>query len=311
MLISLPFMSNRPDSNDTKANITGDDLSALLTRLKLEAELYVDGEFCGSWAVDTSGSRRIPFHIIGSGDAWLHINGEKQKLQTGDLLIFPRDTQHVLSSSDDIPEPEHINQTPSGNGATTRLICGFFEFKSKASWPLLDALADAILIAHNSPNSSLCNAIVGLLKEELNQQEHGYLLAVNRLAELLFLQVLRHQIRNEVINTGLLAALFDPHLGKALSLMHQQSDKRWTLLQLAEASALSRSSFAKRFHEMTGTPAMAYLTAWRMQNATELLQHTSMSLFGISDACGYESEAAFRKAFKNHTGLTPGQVRKK
>lgn len=309
------FMTDRPSSKAqtgaaSEPYTEQDPLSSVLTRLELQAEIYVDGAFCGSWAVDTSGSRKMPFHIIGAGQAWLHMGSQAECLEQGDLVFFPRDAQHILSSSAQAPSSAEVNQSPSGLGDTTRLICGFFEFHNRASWPLLDALEEAVVVKSQDAASTACNALVGFMVDELNQRDAGYFSAVNRLAELLFLQLLRQQIRRGHLNTGLLKALFDPAISRALALIHQQPEQRWTLQSLAEASALGRSSFAKRFHDMVGLPAMQYLTAWRMQDATQFLTDSDFSLWEVAERCGYESEVAFRKAYKKHTGVTPGQVRK-
>lgn len=302
-------MSNRPNIYLDRP----DALSALFSRLELSAEVYVNGDFCGAWAVDTSGSRRIPFHLIGRGQAWLHMEGEPTRnLSAGDLVVFPHDSRHVLANSAEVPAESAINAfSDSSDGPVTRLICGFFEFKSRAVWPLLDSLSPLIVIDLSDMSTMpMVRQLIDLMVAELNQAHPGHYAAVNHLAELLFIQVIRAQISSGKVDTGLLAALFDHQIGKALNAIHQNPAKRWTLETLAQEATMGRSSFAKRFNGLVGEPAMQYLTGWRMQEATLLLEKTTESMLAIAEKCGYESEAAFRKAYKSHTGQTPGQVRR-
>ena len=302
-------MSNRPIMYLNNP----DSLSIIFSKLQLSAEVYVNGDFCGTWAVDTSGSRRIPFHLIGRGKAWLHMDGnESIGLSSGDLVVFPKDHQHILANSSEVPAASIINNyQASDSGAITNLVCGFFEFKNKAAWPLLDSLPPLILLdlSEISTNAFARN-LIDMIIAELNQAQPGYYAAINHLAELLFIQVIRTQILSGKIKSGLLCALFDKQIGKALSAIHQSPEKRWTLERLAETATMGRSGFAKRFNDLVGQPAMQYLAAWRMQEATSLLLNTTESILAIADKCGYESEAAFRKAYKNNTGSTPGEVRK-
>lgn len=291
-----------------------DALSSVLSRLELQAEVYVNGDFCGAWAVDTSGSRRIPFHLIGKGKAWLHMEGKpEQMLATGDLVIFPRDNQHILASSEVEPAREMVNAELSGDdGPITHVICGFFEFQNKAAWPLLDSLPEVVVLdlSEQSANPAV-RQLIELMITELGKNEPGYYAVINQLAYLLFIQILRQQIRVGALKTGLLAALFDSKISKALAAIHNQPSNNWTLELLAQEAAMGRSSFAQRFNELVGSPTMQYLAAWRMQEAKHLLVTTSQSMVEISEHCGYESEAAFRKAYRKIVGEPPGATRKK
>jgi len=290
-----------------------DALSSVLSRLQLNAEVYSDGDFCGTWGVDTSGSRRIPFHLIGRGEAWLHVEGQTaQMLSSGDLVIFPRDSQHVIANSSEIPASELINAVIAvDQGPITNMVCGFFEFKNKSAWPLLDSLAPVIVIDLSDMSmSSTIRGLIDLMVAELNRRAPGFYAVINQLAYLLFVQVLRQQIEQGKVDSGLLAALFDSKISKALSAIHNHPAQRWTLESLAAEAAMGRSSFARHFNELTGIPPMQYLTSWRMQEAKTLLTTTALSLSHIAEQCGYESEAAFRKAFKKMIGTPPGEVRR-
>ena len=239
---------------------TPDALSAVLSQLQLETEIYSHGDFCGVWALDTSGSRRIPFHLIGKGEAWLHMEDQPTTiLSSGDLVIFPQDKQHVIAHSRNKPAPNQINAEPqTDRGIATNIICGFFEFKNKAAWPLLDSLAPVILIDLSDQSmSSIIRRLIGLIVAELRRAEPGFYTVINHLAHLLFIQILRQQIEQDRVNTGLLAALFDTKISKALSAIHNFPQQRWSLELLASEAAMGRSSFAHQFNVLIGMPPHA------------------------------------------------------
>lgn len=302
-------MSDRPNNHLDKP----DALSSVLSRLELSAEVYANGDYCGAWGIDTSGSHKIPFHLIGRGRAWLHLPDDQSiALSTGDLVLFPRDIQHVVSNSNTLPPDELINMgSSSDSGESTNVVCGFFEFANKAAWPLLDSLPELILLdLAQQANSSAIRALIDLMIRELQNEQQGYYAVINQLSYLLFIEIIRQQIQQGHLKTGLLAAMFDHKLSQVLAVIHNQPEEQWTLERLAQIAAMGRSSFATRFHELVGMPAMQYVGHWRMQLAKQLLSNTTQSMFEIAEKCGYQSEVAFRKAFKKITGVTPGKIRR-
>lgn len=288
-----------------------DPLSILLARLELKAEVYVNGDFCGTWAVDTAGSRRIPFHLIAEGEAWLHFEGSQPRaLASRDLVVFPHDHHHIISNSREKPAASKINVPMSNDGAVTQMVCGFFEFGNPALYPLLEALPGAIHLAAGSGESHRrIRRLIEMMLDELERGHPGNYIAIDQLAFLVFIEVLREQVNRGALSAGLLSALFDPRVGRALNAIHHQPGKPWNLQLLAERAAMSRSNFAERFTSLVGLTPMKYLTSWRMTEARRLLTRTELSTATIAEMCGYEAEAAFRKAFKNTLGETPGAVR--
>ncbi|WP_053980064.1 AraC family transcriptional regulator [Marinagarivorans algicola] len=290
-----------------------DGLSALLQRLQLHAEVYVNGEFCGPWAVDTSGAKHMPFHLISRGEAWLHMGSEPPRhLTSGDLVFFPHDDRHIIASDSLCPAEEAINVDSQLNmGPITQMVCGFFEFKNKQAWPLVEALGSVVILDLSAMSDApQVRTVLDLMIGELSREQPGHYAVVNHLAYLLFVEVIRQQIKVGAIQSGLLTALFDTRISRALAAIHGQPGRHWSLELLAAETAMGRSSFAKRFNDMVGMPAMQYLVHWRMQEATHELVKTQRTITDIAEQCGYESEAAFRKAFKKVTGRTPSDVRK-
>jgi len=300
---------------------SSDALSQILTSLGLQVDVYAHREVCGHWAIDTSGSKKMPFHLVAHGRAWLHLDSDKSNpilLSAGDLVLFPRDVEHVITSEAEQPDVALLKETEEQafcevdpDSQSTTLICGAFEFTSKGAWPLLDALPESVIIdlSQQSQNPQL-RKLIELLIMELESRHTGCFAAVSHIAHLIFIDVLRTQMSNE-LSSGLLAALADPHIGKALNLIHSSPEKPWTIESLASEVAMSRSVFASLFKEKTEMTPIKYLTDWRMREACELLRNTQKGIFDIAESLGYSSEAAFRKAFKASTGCSPAQYRKR
>ena len=234
----------------------------LLARLALKAEVYVDGDFCGTWAVDTAGSRRIPFHLIVEGNAWLHFpESTPRALKRRDLVVFPQDAHHVSASSPEPPAADSVNAPMSNGGdTTTRMGCGFFEFSSPALFPVLKALPEVVLLeaAKNSVDDR-AGRLVDMMLEELRNDSPGAYAAIDQMASLLFIQVLREAVTSGTLTTGLIVALSDPHLGRALTAIHTGPEESWTVDSLASRAAMSGSSFSSRFADVVGYSPMKYL----------------------------------------------------
>lgn len=298
-------MSDRPET---------DALSDILRRMRLKAEIYARPDYCGNWAVDTSGHRKVAFHLIERGSGWLHTEDGQipQQMVSGDLVLFPHDSPHAIASSSEKPLPSVLNAAPPEeiDGPVTSLLCGFFEFENKTAWPLLDGLPEIIMLDLRSSSAHpATQTLLRLIVNELESGAPGADAVVNELAFVLFIHVLRSQM-NESLTSGLLSALADPKIGRALNILHADISTQWTVDSLAAFAAMSRSAFAKRFRELIGMSPMRYLTEWRMHEASELLQKSELAIADIAECIGYSSEAAFRKAFKSIVGQTPGRVRK-
>ncbi|MBI4005973.1 MAG: AraC family transcriptional regulator [Gammaproteobacteria bacterium] len=291
-----------------------DALSLILRRLRLRAEVFLHADFCGTWAVDTSGQRKVPFHLIGRGNGWLHTDDSDQPylLTAGDFVVFPHDDRHVISNSATPPLASVINQPPEPNaeGPITSLLCGYFEFQTKAVWPLLNELP-GVIVLDLKETGRLGNtySLIQQIISELELQLAGVDAAVNQLAYVLFIHVLRAEM-SRGLERGLLNALTDPKIGRVLNQIHANPGDDWTVARLAKACGMSRSNFTSRFNQLVGMTPMRYVTEWRMQEAIELLQTTNLSIAMIAERCGYLSEVSFRKAFRSVIGEPPGRVRR-
>lgn len=292
-----------------------DVLSDLLRLLRLRASVFFHASVCGAWSVDSSGENKATFHLIARGACWLHLpERDPLPLRGGDLVVFPRDAVHVISSSPERAElPPHSGLVSAGgDGPSTSLVCGYFEFETPLANPILASLPDVVHIrSEETGNAGWLDLLMRFIAAETESGEAGSDVLVDRLADVLFIQVLRTYLREHPGAAGILAALSDRKIARALQSLHDRPGSGWTVEALADRAGMSRAAFAKRFQELMGMAPMAYVAHWRMQRAYEKLYLGGQSVAAIAEQSGYQSEAAFRKAFKQHMGYGPGAVRRR
>lgn len=292
-----------------------DTLTDVLRLLRLRTNVFLHSSFCGVWAVDTSGQKKAAFHVVSSGDCWLHLDGQAPiPLHAGDLLVLPRDAPHRLSSLSSTPGPDvPLNQPAREPGLpdSTSLICGYFEFNSRAWNPIIEALPEVVVLHGAEENEAASvGVLIRLMVEEAGADWFGGDVMLDRLGDALFILVVRAVMSRASVDHGYLAALGDPQLARAFQAMHHAPEQAWTLDALGRAAGMSRSAFATRFHEIVGMTPMNYLTRWRMQLAQDGLRDPALSMIDIAERTGYTSEAAFSRAYKREFGTTPGSARR-
>jgi AraC-like DNA-binding protein len=284
-----------------------DALSSLLQNLQPQGHIFFTGEYCGNFTVDTSGNGLAHFHVIARGQCWLRINEkiDPRPLQAGDLVLLPHDAPHALlpSAQGEIPDNSHEGYVS--------LICGYFEFNSNRVNPVLSALPEVVVLrADEHPEDGWLDLLLQFMKHEARREAPGMNMVIDRLSEVLFLFILRALIDNRDRSPEFLRAFADPAIARALGAIHSQPDKQWSLEQLADVAALSRTTFINRFRELVGITPASYLTKYRMDQASSLLRQGVCTMDEIAERCGYNSTAAFAKAYKKNTGVAPGTLRR-
>ncbi len=292
-----------------------DVLTDVLRLLRLKASVFFHSNFCGAWSVDSSGSGKATFHLVARGACWLHLQDQDEPvaLRGGDLIVFPRDARHIINDSPEPPVPGLPRGVvePGGEGPSTSLICGYFEFDSSQVNPLLDALPDVVHIRNESVSNAVwLDTLVRLISLETESDSPGSDAIVDKLSDVLFIQVVRTYMRESGTHHGLLAALGDPQIYRALQVVHENPGEQWSVESMAGHAGMSRSAFARKFQQLTEITPMHYVAHWRMQRAYDVLASTRQSVASVAEMFGYLSEASFSKAFKQHIGVGPGVVRK-
>ncbi|MBN9389320.1 MAG: AraC family transcriptional regulator [Chloroflexi bacterium] len=299
-------------------------LTDLLNTLELKGWLSSRRELVPPWRYDFAPSKDSMFHIITQGGAYLQVAGEDEliHLEAGDVVLFPGGYPHSLYDSPTSPRTRlvHLDYNPQRGyqvvsrdeeGPKLLLLCGAFHFDYPNDFPLLRRLPRLIHIpgVQGQMEPGFADILRLLTRESASQQPAAEVI-LRRLTELLFIQTLRLWLDQKAEGpTGWAGVLGDKPISAALSLIHYSPEHPWRVKELAEAAGLSRSIFTTRFTELVGEPPMTYLTRWRMLRAVRLLKN-EVSMDIISDRVGYESEAAFRKAFKREIGIPPAQYRK-
>src|SRR5262245_50550989 len=297
-----------------------DALMDVLDMLKPRGRVYCCSEMSAPWAMSLPADGYARFHFIERGGAWLRVDGAKQAtpLASGDLVILPHGNGHVLADSPKT-KPVPINRlikgkanSPcsvrhGGGGAQTLMACGSFQFEYVGTNPLLSVLPPLIHIrgGRGQPDEWV-EPTRKMLAYEARHPRPGSETLIARLIDIILVQAVRVCVEAQPYDqAGWLGALRDPQIGAALGLIHREPHQNWSVSALAREVAMSRSIFAAKFSSLVGAPPLTYLTRWRLWQASRLLAEGNLSVRETALRVGYESEAAFSKAFKRHFGQSP------
>jgi AraC-like DNA-binding protein len=267
-----------------------DRLSPFFTHSLPTASVFYSGQMCELASFEPPPSAdRGHLHLLRSGRLVLtDHHGVSTEVTQPSVLFLPKGQHHQIR-----PEPEGVE-----------LICALVDFGHEARASLLSAMpAFLVLPLSKLPHLSLT---LELLFQEAAHQRCGQQAALDLLVEYLLVQLLRHVMDESASPQGILAALADARLAKAVTAVHEQPHKNWTLERLAEVAHMSRAPFSNLFRERTGMTAMDYVTSWRMTLAQTLLKQ-GLSLKAIAPKVGYANEASLSRIFKQRLGLMPGQ----
>lgn len=287
-----------------------------LRHLHLGSEVYYVGQLCDAWHMSTpGGSDATTFHLVCHGEAWIVMpDGSKPtRMNAGDIAFFAHDAAHTFSARPALPRQpfDYSHPAPLDKDAPgTGLLCGHLSLPAHIRRLLLASFPDFMLIRPDkSPVGRQIRTLIEMMTEEAMHNELGVNAILDRLSDTLFLYVIRHALHHDPKLSPLLAALSDEHLRPAISAFIDAPAEQWTVERLAGLACQSRSTFSERFSQLVGMPPMEFVTTWRMQMASAMLADEQANMLDIAMRCGYESEAAFRKAFKRVIGVTPGKAR--
>lgn len=303
-----------------------DPLGEALHFLRMSGTFYCRSELTAPWALALPPVHRcLSFHVVTSGRCWLEVDGaEHRLLQPGDLALVPHGEGHRLSSDPGTAAPridelhhEKVSDRYAilrhgGGGAATSLVCGAVRFDHPAAHHLVKLLPRLIHVeATQSRQVEWIESTLRFMAAEAKELRPGGETVITRLADILVIQAIRSWIeRDPAAQSGWLGALQDEQIGRVIALIHRDPARPWTVASLAGEVAMSRSGFAARFTELVGEPAMQYVTRWRMHVAVNWLQEDGTALGELASRLGYQSEAAFSRAFKRFIGVPPGAVRR-
>ncbi len=283
--------------------MSADVLSDLLRSLRASGTVYFCDQLKAPWTKEFFDTTTGCFHQIRRGGCWVESEGMVEHLGPGDFIFLAPGRDHILSSQP--PGEEHSAADPG-----TLLLCGNCEFNSDVDSPMASLFPPISIIRDETlQEESWLKSILSQLSAEYLSQKPGAYLAVNKLTEVLMVELIRMNFGQNEQST-LMRALTDKQISAALSYLHNNFSHACTLDNLAKEVGLSRASFAKRFKDLVGLSMFDYLTQIRVQRAKELLTDTNQSLYEVANQIGYESDLAFTRTFKKRTGVTPTAYRK-
>ncbi|HKZ14302.1 MAG TPA: AraC family transcriptional regulator [Solirubrobacterales bacterium] len=298
----------------------GDPLAAALQPLQMTGAFYCASELTAPWGMTLP---PLPgyawFHVISEGGCELEVEGGAWTMHRGDLALVPHGTGHVLRSAPGVTAPDILDLNrervsdryellrDGGGGERSRMICGAVRFDHPAAQNLVDLLPGIVRVEGSlSTDAAHMQTTLALIAAETIEPRAGGEAVVTRLADILVIQAIRAWIETDPdAQAGWLGALRDERIGHALTLIHAEPERSWTVAELAREVAMSRSAFAARFTELVGVPVLRYLTEWRMRLAQNRLEADGVTVATVAAELGYGSEAAFARAFKRVTGTAP------
>jgi AraC-like DNA-binding protein len=301
-----------------------DVLADVLSVTRLGETVVTNAELVPPWGLEIDPTAEVAVHVVQRGRCWLRTVQPHQAIEmsSGDLVLIRSGVAHSICDAPTTPPRPHREVlaamprrlaalTPARAADTTRVMCAKYLFQEHAGHPLLALLPPLVrLSARDVERHRQLQLVLQLVAQELLDAGTGSELVLPRLVDSLLVFVLRAWLDAQPIGAdGWFGALRDPAIAKALSLMHRRPEVAWSVEQLAREVALSRAAFARRFAELVGETPVAYLTRWRMCIAAKLLSESEASLDQIALRVGYETSAAFSKAFRRSHGDSPGRYR--
>jgi len=326
------FYARGPETGAKRLDVFSD----VLRVLRLAGGVFLEAEFTAPWCLSGKISAEdckpfqvvprnvIASHFVAEGSMKLQVEGgETIDVYAGELVLLPHNHIHSFGSHLDaalVPAQKLIQSPPLGNivrirhgggGQSTQLLCGFLGTETSFA-PLLTALPAVLkLNLRKSSSGAWMESSFRFAVSEIAAGRMGSATVIAKLSELLFIEAVSQYVATlPTERRGWLAGLRDPQIGRALALLHAQPAQAWTAESLAVQVGMSRSVFAERFALLVGQPPMQYLALWRMHMAAQRLREGQSSVAQIAFAVGYDSEAAFSRAFKRQFGTSPGHWRK-
>jgi AraC-like DNA-binding protein len=326
--------------------VSHDILSDVLRNVRLRGALFFNVSGSKAWAAEAPASRVIAaavmpdsehvmeYHVVTHGSCWAAIVGEAPvRMETGDIVLFPHGDPHVMSSApgmraradvasyfesrperlpfalhfDGVEGPQPVSSADDGD---TTLVCGFLGCDVRPFNPLIATLPRLLHLRSAEKNDWITQFMRQAAAESQNKRPGGEAM-LERMSEMMFVDAVRRYVDTLPEDSrGWLAGLRDRFVGRALALMHDAPATEWTVDELGRRVGLSRSALHERFAEMIGQPPMQYLMNWRMQVAAALLRNTNATVASVALEVGYDSEAAFARAFKRLVGRPPAAWRR-
>ncbi|MDP3748199.1 MAG: AraC family transcriptional regulator [Phenylobacterium sp.] len=300
-----------------------DLLSEVLHDLRLGHASYGRSELTAPFGIEIPFKGGVRFHFVAEGACWILSAGQDAiRLEAGDVVLLPHGTGHVMADdpgrrprpleafSPELVGAESYRLTAGGGGARSLIVCCTIGFEGPTAHPLLELLPPALIVRRAKVSDPALPVLLDMMAREVTTPRIGSATIMARLADIVMSSIVRTWLEQQPTDlTGWLAAVRDPQVGLALARMHREPGQAWSVESLAAVAGMSRSKFSERFGQLLTVSPARYLLLWRMRLAAAWLRTGSMTVAQAAARLGYESDAAFSRAFKRVTGLSPGSAR--
>ncbi|MFT6957807.1 MAG: AraC-like DNA-binding protein [Halieaceae bacterium] len=291
----------------------------IFENLRFKGTIFFHSELAAPWGMSLERSEVSRFHIALDGDCYVGTNvDESVKLEHMEMVMLPRGNQHWIA---DQPGRELIESQHAGNACalgsplfqegdiTNRLMCGLVSLDASVSHPIMESLPDIMHFPYQGVGSSAW-ATASMIDSEIQRTKNNTGPIIDRLTEVLFLQLLGVYLEDSTAERGFIAALRDPRLRRALKFIHQQPEASWSVDELGKVVGMSRATLNRQFQRTIGVSPISYIQNWKMIKAYNLVKYSSTSLESIAEQLGFSSAKTLTRAFLRHYSLTPAKLRK-
>ena len=296
-----------------------DVLDDVIDTLRFRGSIFFHSSLAAPWGMSLSSMAMPRFHIALEGGFYIGSGGSQLNVEPMDIVMVPDGDMHWIADqvdSDLIPSDQAGDACALGmplfqqGEITNRVMCGLVEYDEAIKHPILSAFPSLIHLSNVHSDDHIWMT-VKLIDAEINRTNSKKNSIIDRLTEVLFIQLLNRFINENEHLTGFLAALKEPRLNKILQLIHQHPERQWTLDIISDAVGMSRATLQRKFKAGVGISPMAYISRWRMAKAYQLLKHSNLSLEKIADVTGFSEARTLRQSGKEQYDYTPSQLRKK
>jgi AraC-like DNA-binding protein len=308
--------------NEANKSTMPNVLSDVLNTIRFRGSIFFRSQLAAPWGFEFEEVPNPRFHIAITGDFFMGsktIKSDNISVKHMEIVMIPHGNMHWIADNASSPiQPSQNASAACELGAplfqsgeyTNKIICGIVHYEKDILHPIIDSLPDVLHLKDIKDNDPLWMTVT-LIDLEMQGQYESKSSIIDRLTEVLFLQILNKHVKENQESKGFFAALKDPRIHKILGLIHQNSAEPWSLEQLGDAVGMSRSTLSRQFKNTLGMTPLNYVKSWRMMRGHHLIKFTNKSLEQIAEIVGFSTARTFNKAFKTYYGFTPSELRKK
>jgi AraC-like DNA-binding protein len=297
---------------------TFDVLGDVVDTLRFRGSIFFHSSLAAPWGMSLSPMPTPRFHIALEGGFYIGTSERELAVQPMDIVMLPEGDMHWIADQADrklIPSERAGDACELGTPLfqegeiTNRVMCGLVEYEDAISHPIISALPSIFHLSNIAPDDSVWST-VRLIDTEIVRSGSNRNFIIDRLTEVLFIQLLGQYVRENEHLTGFLAALREPRIERILQLLHKHPEKPWSLDLISDEAGMSRATLQRKFKDNLGVSPMTYLSKWRLAKAYQLIRYSSVSLDGVAERTGFSDARTMRTAFQRQYGLSPSALRK-